>query len=151
MWYRTHVRAFVVPATSGLESNCDTGFQCKQKIIWLWDSQDTVEYLTLQRTATYCDVLQHTATYSNALQDTATHCNTLQHTTTHSNTLQLDSGTHKIPWSSTTVGLQHTQLQRTATHCNVLQRTATQKQSRTIYLNLGPSLDRERDESELIT
>jgi len=61
--------------------------------------------MTLQYTATHCNILQYIATYCNycnTMQHTATHYNTLQHTTTHCNTLQ-----------------------HTATRCNTLQHAAS--------------------------
>ena len=57
------------------------------KCIAYLDICNTLQYSTLQHTATHCNTLQHTATHCNTLQHTATHCSALQHAASPFNTL----------------------------------------------------------------
>jgi len=68
--------------------------------------------ITLQYPAAHCNILQHTAIHCDTLHYTAIHCNTLHHTATHCNTLRHTA-------------IHCNVLQHTAIHCDTLQYTAT--------------------------
>ena len=97
--------------------------------------------ITLQQTATNCNMLQHIATHCNTLQHqgisfslyrghlsqghshcAATHCNTLQHAATCCNPLQHTATSRDLSFSLQGISFMgiHITLQRTATHCNTL-------------------------------
>jgi len=94
-------------------------FGSQSSLDLVWNAERTVNYNTLQRTATHCIILPHTATHDLVLSTECTViCNKLKHAAHHD--LRPKNDTHTCGAAQRCNTLQHT-----VTHCKTLQHTAT--------------------------